>query len=1090
MKKCLKIYKASAGSGKTFTLAVEYIKLLIENPYCYRNILAVTFTNKATGEMKERILGKLYGIANRSKGAKDYLKKIREQMPQWSEERIITNARLALELILHDYGHFRIQTIDSFFQSVLRGMARELDLNGDMEISIEGKELLEDTVDKFIRDLEPGKENITQVIRYIEEVLDNGGDWHVEKNIKNFAENILSEEYLDRGEELRRQIEENRSVLEKFRSEVQAKQKECEEKIKELGKEFFALAGDAGPDAFTGNANRGVWLLFTKIDKGMRPKITPTVTKMIENPDKISKIFPDRDKVTALLERYYTLMNEYNSCKLSMAHFHQLGLLNSIAKTLKEENARENRFLLADTAHLLSSMIKSNTSFIFEKIGTEIDHIFIDEFQDTSRLQWVCFEVLLKEVLSRGNFNLIVGDVKQAIYRWRNGDWKIMNNLDSYFKEFNGILEFESQDIRIDGKSYQSVNYRSDRRIISFNNAFYRKAVEVIGTTYKDELGEMYEEISAAYNDVQQAYPQPEPGKPEKPERGFVQVKTFVRGNSKEQSSKEYEAIFYSKLMDTLGELINDKGVKPKDIAILLRENGPIPDIIEEFKTYFPGLKIVSDDAYKLSSSHTVQLAVAAMRYIATPEDKINIANMLNLYNKVVLGNDNPLENYVAKGELIELLPSDFRDNLEHLKGLPTYELIEQLMAILNIEETKGEESYIYAFLDYMSQYINSKGDDLQSLLAAWDESICDKCIPVENDDSLKIMTIHKSKGLEFHTVIMPFCDWKLTADSRSLLWCEPKDEPFDTLELIPVKSVDYMKHSIYNDDYNKEFMYQIVDNLNILYVGTTRAISNLIIFTEERNSDTPYVWQLINKTIEGLPELNGAVKEKREKKEIEYRYGEIVPSEDENGKKESKKEEKNDEKDEKKEDNPFESKPEPLQLPLTFHNNRIEVKQSKELQRFLASEEEKQQLKKIAEGELLHMVMSKIETCTDIDKSLDKLLLQGIIEDAARITEIKSFIEGRLADPRVTEWFNGSYRLYNECTILNRKEKKTSRPDRVMIKGNEAVVVDYKFGYAEIDDNKKQVHDYMELLHAMNYESVKGYVWYVKKNKIIPVTL
>ena len=159
MKNTLKIYKASAGSGKTFTLALEYIKLLVENPYSYRSILAVTFTNKATAEMKERILGKLYGVANGAESAKDYYKKVKEQMPQFSEKEIRERARFAFELIMHDYGHFRIQTIDAFFQTVLRGLAKELDLSGDMEISIEPKEHLANAVDTFIRELEPEQES-------------------------------------------------------------------------------------------------------------------------------------------------------------------------------------------------------------------------------------------------------------------------------------------------------------------------------------------------------------------------------------------------------------------------------------------------------------------------------------------------------------------------------------------------------------------------------------------------------------------------------------------------------------------------------------------------------------------------------------------------------------------------------------------------------------------------------------------------------------------------------------------------------------------------------------------------------------------
>lgn len=1078
MKKTLKIYKASAGSGKTFTLALEYIKLLIQNPYSYRNILAVTFTNKATAEMKERILGKLYGVANGSRSARDYMNKLKEQMPGMSEEKIRERSRQAFELIIHDYGHFRIQTIDAFFQTVLRGLAKELDLSGEMEIAIDKKEHLANAVDTYIRELDPGKEEIKQVIRYIEEELEEGNDWHVSNAIKEFAENILEEEYQERGEQLRMEIDrEGGKALHEFRNRVRELKKAAEEELIAVGSEFTRLNAEANrsSDDYY-NKKRGVWSYFKKLEEGNFISGEKYIKTANEEIGKISKVQQCCDIAIPLLEKARKAFCTHTSCKLALKHIHQLGLLNSIARTLKEENARENRFMLADTTHLLCTLIKENTTFIFEKIGTEIDHIFIDEFQDTSKLQWQCFEVLLKEILSRGNYNLIVGDVKQAIYRWRNGDWKIMNNLSSYFKEFGDILEFESQETVIGDRKFKSVNYRSDRRIIAFNNAFYRSAVDVIGTTFHEELGqEMLQEIRNAYNDVEQAYPLPAPGKEEKPEQGYVEVRKIVK-----TEGQEMKTLVLENLMSTLHMLLEEKGVMPKDIAILVRNNRQIESIVEAFKAEFPDLKIVSDEAYRLSSSLTVSLAVAAMRYIAMPEDKINIANLLNLYNKVILENDTPLEGYLSKGELIELLPEKFRSDLEHMKGLPTYELIERLMSILDIGNSKDEEAYIYAFLDHVSQYINNKSADLAAVLAAWDEGMCDKCIPAESDNSIKAMTIHKSKGLEFHTVIMPFCNWKLTGDERSLLWCEPEVEPFSGLSLLPVNSKKEMKESVFRNDYNKEYMYQIVDNLNITYVATTRAKSNLIIFTEEGKSTSYKVWLLINTAMQDIA-LPGMEQTETGQGKI-YRYGEIVASVGE-PKKENVKEK------EQRCDNPFESESEPLRTPFTFHESRIQVKQSRELARFLATDDEKKVLKNIAEGELMHRVMQEIETADDIDKALDKLMLEGIIEDSKQHKRIKDLVERALSNPKVEEWFNGTYRLYNECTILSRKKKEARRPDRVMIKGNEAVVIDYKFGRV-IDKYEEQVKQYMELLAEMGYSNIKGYLWYVYQNDIKPVTL
>ena len=285
------------------------------------------------------------------------------------------------------------------------------------------------------------------------------------------------------------------------------------------------------------------------------------------------------------------------------------------------------------------------------------------------------------------------------------------------------------------------------------------------------------------------------------------------------------------------------------------------------------------------------------------------------------------------------------------------------------------------------------------------------------------------------------------------------------------------MKDSDFSSDYNKEYMYQIVDNLNMIYVATTRAKSNLIIFTEKRDSKSYPVWKLINTAMENIALPGIAVSSN--KKGTTYSYGEIVAS-----KEESMKNVEN-----KKCDNPFETEPEPCKTPLTFHESRIEVKQSRELARFLATEEEKKVLKNIAEGELMHMVMQEIETAADIDKALNKLMLQGVIEDAKRHKRIKELVERALSNPQSKDWFNGTYRLYNECTILSRKKREARRPDRVMIKGHEAVVVDYKFG-RENEKYEEQVRQYMELLAEMGYSNVTGYLWYVYKNVIKPVTL
>ncbi|MBR4967032.1 MAG: UvrD-helicase domain-containing protein [Bacteroidaceae bacterium] len=1069
MSENLKIYRASAGSGKTFTLALEYIKLLISNPKSYRNILAVTFTNKATAEMKERILGKLYGVANGLKSAADYTEKIRQQLPEYNDDIIRKRAGEALEYILHDYGHFRIQTIDAFFQSVLRSLAKELDLNGDMEISLDGEELLNNAVDTYIKRLEPETPQISQVVNYIEDKMSSGDRWKVDKEIKDFAKNILSEEYQQRGEKLREEMErDNGLALKTFYKEITALKKEIKTTAENIGNRFFELA-----DGFTSRdfkyGEKGIWGIFDKMRNGDIVNITSTRAALAENPSQISSTCPNVEEIADLIKNSIPLYERMVNCTLSLEHYHQLAMLNNIAATLKEENSRENRFMLAETTHLLSAMIDKSATFIFEKIGTEINHIFIDEFQDTSQLQWTCFKVLLEEVLARGNFNLIVGDVKQSIYRWRNSDWNIMNNIGSQFRRDQ--TTFASQDVNIDGKTYKSTNYRSDRRIVAFNNALYRAAIDSIASKYEEFVGsEGIKDIKAAYEDVEQAIPQPKPGKSDKPWEGYAEVRILTKGNEGEN----FNEIAVQELMKTLRRLLYEENIAPRDIAILLRSKvSKMELVVDAFNKNFPGLKIVSDEAYKLSSSQTVKLVIAALRYIATPEDKVNILNLINLYNRVTAdGKEDVASCYTENVDITTLLPSKLHNDLERLKGLPVYELIEQLFALLNVGSKNDEDAYIYSFLDYASQYINTRHADINKLLEAWDESLKDKCIPAESINSVRIMTIHKSKGLEFHTVIIPFCDWKLTGDGRNILWCKPNVAPYNNISLLPVNSKQEMAISIYKKDYNKEYLYQIVDNLNILYVATTRAKSNLIMFSDKVSNKGNSVSEQLNMVIPDL-KLEGCV---YDVKENVLRYGNIVHSKNVEC-----------EKGEEKADNPFEEKPRILNLPFSYYDSRIEFRQSRELARFLATDKtELKQQENIAKGELMHFVLSNIEKKSDIDKALEKtLVLKGLIATEEEYNSAKNILMRALDNPKAENWFNGTYKLFNERSILFADgEEKSRRPDRVMIKDDTAIVVDYKFA-REREEHIEQVRLYMELLRKIGYKDVKGYLWYGYKNEI-----
>ena len=435
----LLVYKASAGSGKTFTLAVEYIKLLILNPRAYRQILAVTFTNKATAEMKERILSQLYGIWTEDPDSDAYLKRIIEETGKQTDE-IRKSAGIALSYMLHDYSRFRVETIDSFFQSVMRNLARELELSPNLNIELNNSEVLSDAVDSMIEKLAPTSPVLAWLLNYIDERIADDKRWNVSEEVKSFGRNIFDEGYIEKGEGLRQKLIENPEIIKNYRRELKEMETEALEQMKGFYDQFEGeLDGHALTADDLKNGSRGIGSYFRKLNNGiLGDDIRNTTVEKCLSDEKnwAAKTSPRYEDILRLAaDSLMPLLNEaekfrsrnnkiVNSCRLSMQHLNKVQLLANIDEEVRQLNRENNRFLLSDTNALLHQLVKDgDSSFVFEKIGTNIRNVMIDEFQDTSRMQWGNFKLLLLEGLSQGADSLIVGDVKQSIYRWRNGEY-------------------------------------------------------------------------------------------------------------------------------------------------------------------------------------------------------------------------------------------------------------------------------------------------------------------------------------------------------------------------------------------------------------------------------------------------------------------------------------------------------------------------------------------------------------------------------------------------------------------------------------------------------------------------------------------
>ncbi len=1056
----LLVYKASAGSGKTFTLTLEYISKLIYNPRSYRHILAVTFTNKATTEMKERILSQLYGIWQKETESENYLKEIKKRIAL-PDEQIRIRAGEALFNILHDYNYFRVETIDSFFQSVMRNLARELGLNLNLNVELNNNEVLSDSVDSLIENLTPNSQVLFWLLDYIEEKIQEERYWNVANEIKSFGRNIFDEKYIEKGKELRKNMKDPHYIS-NYKKEIQAIQKEALEQMKGFYEQFHSLLSQNGLTVDDlAYKSTGVASYFNKLNEGnLRDDIfNARAQKSHDDADSwCSKNSPQKNFIISIAsselqpllqtaEKYRKNNNKVvQSCYLSLAHLNQLQLLNSISEEVQHQNRENNRFLLSETNALLHDIIQEDdSSFVFEKIGSNIQHVMIDEFQDTSRMQWANFKILLLEGLSQGKDSLIVGDVKQSIYRWRNGDWSILNNLGE-----KPIFPYPVQVETL------KTNRRSESNIISFNNLFFRGAVRFLNEKNREELKKDCEDLIQAYSDVEQE-------SPKEIKKGYVKASLI---NTKE-SEYSYEEATLVQMKEQIDVLIN-QGVAQKDIAILVRKNKTIPLIADYFQKE-TGYIIVSDEAFQLRSSDAINLLINAIQYLINPDNTIVQAQLVVAYQHKIKHSKTDL-NTLLSSDPHTYLPHSFLENQNELKLMPLYELLEQLYLLFEVNEIEHQDAYLFSFFDAVNHYLESHSSDLGLFIKHWEENLSTKTIPGGDIEGIRILSIHKSKGLEFHTALIPFCDWNLEVETQvgNLVWCTPDTPPFDKLSIVPINYSNRMNESIYREDYLNERLHLWIDNLNILYVAFTRAEKNLILWGQQNKRNT--VSELLMETLPTLHLTTGVWNEE----EGTYEYGAICPSEP----KESK----------TKSINPITRPKSPMTLTMQSIPPSIEFRQSNRSSDFIqeAGGETELPSRFIDKGQLLHTLFSEIKTLEDIEPAIDRLLFEGIIESIEEEEEIRTITQEAFTDSQVKEWFSHRWKILNEASILFKKQGvyHQRRPDRVMIGEDKVIIVDFKFGQPHKKYNR-QMKEYIHLLKAMGYANVEGYLWYVLNREI-----
>lgn len=1065
----LQIYKASAGSGKTFALTMEYLKLLIKYPGIHRYILAVTFTNKAAGEMKQRILSRLWALFTCRDGQRMEEMDLLVNETGLDPDSISRKAGALLDAILNDFSGFSVGTIDKFFQSVIRAFTKDIGIQPGYNLELDHSRVLSLAVDRMFQDLGNHPDLQAWLIRFAEERMEESKSWNFRQEIIDLGMQLFRESFQELF--LKHDISVlSKANLDQFLRELDTLEKQTRLRLTDIGNRALRQMEqqDLAPEDFNLRSNSPA-ALFNPASGGQDVPFTDSKLRALEEPEKWLK----KDSTPAMArlteEQLMPLLNEVygqqlvlNTVNRVRSSFYTLGILADTWEYVRAYTRERNLFLIADSGRFLRGIIGGNqVPFIYERTGNRYQHIMLDEFQDTSQFQYDNFTPLLDNSLAAGKQNLAVGDVKQSIYRWRNSDWNILaSELEK---------DFSHQKVQI---RTLDRNYRSREQIIRFNNTVFQLASDELARKIANELsgspltgGEATREVQRfrkAYADVVQKIPEEKMGT-----GGMVKGFLFGEGESgfREQVLQE--------IPGWVDEILN-AGIEPGEIAILVRTRKEGVSVANRLLEYARQtgetnrFRLVSNESLLLVHNHSVSLLVSLLRYLIQPDHETN--NALLKYLCYLTGTRKDMDQdhlFEADHSPEPFFPEAFSEQKEVWRQLPLYELIETLIELFSLGTRTVDLPYLQAFQDVVINLQRNEPVGIRDFLEFWEQHGAKKGISVSEDsNALRILTIHKSKGLEFKAVLVPFCDWELTTDHRNaeILWCETRGTPLERIPVIPVKFSSGLIHTMFSADYYRERMRGYMDSLNLLYVAFTRAKDLLYIgIPPSLDRQMKTVGDLLHSLWDRSPSeepcserldtfLHNGLLSLGQMPEYELAQ---------------------------REEDPWQFR----SYPVNRDNRSLKVRFRDD--HYFVDEEGMFRTGR-GYGTMMHLIFSRIRTIGDLETVLDQLQKEGQIPWKER-EELETLLHQKLRAPLVNAWFSegNATRVFNERTILC-GDGTVLRPDRVIGEGKRITVVDFKFGELEKPSHRNQVLTYMERLREMGYDPVDGYLWYVMLDKTV----
>lgn len=1088
----LTIYNASAGSGKTFTIAAEYISLLLSGESnMHRRILAVTFTNKATEEMKERILHHLQAMAHMDSMAYDaeFVAAVRKRLPEPMDDATLQQrAARALAEILHDYDHFRVETIDSFFQWLLACLAHELGQSAHYKVDLNEALLIEKAVDNLIADTANDKRVRARVIQYIEDNINDDRTWDIRRELRALAGQLRNEEFQKYEEELREVL--HGEGADKIRSLLLRTLSDVTGQLEQATSHFVQIIEENGGYDDFSRLKSKLGGYVDKLQKGKYEPPTDAVRKLMvcspldEDEDSVlwlkkgnRKYWDDirprgeniRQGLIAMEQLRVNAVSVANTCRLILSRFNPLCLLQDIAERIDIINAESGRILLAKTPRLFFDLVReSDAPFVFERAGTTFDHVLIDEFQDTSQMQWQNFRKLLINNLSQGGRCMLVGDVKQSIYRFRGGDYHILYGVKKEMAHMNPKFE------------PLNTNYRSAQEIIAFNNAFFPRAAALLTSTAEAEgedaqpsalpsdgvLQGIYasQQVAQGYNKrtgghvwVEAVAPQPKEEEPKEDAHPTDSEAAALHATQQSVEERLYETICG----------LHEKGLPYHEMTILVRRKVEAQMLLRYFTEHHREIPLTSDEAFLLSASHAVQTIIHTLRILNDPKDQL-------------------ARSYITEQE--GCTAAELDELLAVTRKIPLYECCQRIIARCNLGEKAEEAPYLMAFMDQLMGFLDSYPADLATFLQYWEERMQSACIQGGAGQGISIMTIHKSKGLDFHTVLMPYVDWAFESDrTTDIIWTHSPRAPFNSLPLVPIPAKNKKIHeSDFSDAYDEEHLQQRIENLNLLYVAFTRPRYNLYLWYK-----LPAKAGAISTAGELMHAVAGNVDENVAQNEIQALVADsLLPAQE------------------------YTTEPtDSTSRHIPFRNTRSRASflQSNASRDYLQTEttDAPEQMSYIDRGKMLHAVLAEVRVASDVQTIARRFANSGILPPGETAESITAYLSERMERVSSYGWFEADAALRRECPILftdSQGEVQHLRPDRVILhtdSGRTAApeetavtIVDYKFGHYHSPDTAigweyhEQVGNYARLLSRMGYQHIEGYLWFVDADKVEAVAL